>query len=109
MATTYKILGQVNPVALTATTLYTCPANTATILSTISVCNQGNTASFRISLQNNGAAISSNAYIVYDNFVNQYDSVFLTLGLTMDSADIVNVYASTGNVSFGAFGSEITA
>lgn len=108
MATTYKILGQVNPAANTNATLYTCPALTSTVISTIAICNQGNTASFRISVNNNGAAISSNAYIVYDNYVNQFDSVFLTLGITVDASDMVNVYASTANVSFNAFGSELT-
>jgi hypothetical protein len=31
MATTYKVLGQSNPSATTATTLYTCPASTQTV------------------------------------------------------------------------------
>jgi|LauGreDrversion2_3_1035106.scaffolds.fasta_scaffold15770_2 membrane-bound inhibitor of C-type lysozyme len=40
MATTYKVLGQSNPAAATATTLYTVPAATSTVVSTINICNQ---------------------------------------------------------------------
>ena len=44
MPTTYKVLGQSNPSATTATTLYTTPSATQTIVSTITVCNQAATA-----------------------------------------------------------------
>jgi hypothetical protein len=40
MATTYKVLGQLNPAATTPTTLYTVPASTSTVVSTITICNQ---------------------------------------------------------------------
>jgi hypothetical protein len=49
MATTYKVLGQSNPSATTATTLYTVPSATSTIVSTITVANlAGSAATFRI-------------------------------------------------------------
>lgn len=108
MPTTYKILGQSNPVANTLVTLYTCPTGSNTVVSTITVCNQSNSATFRISVNTSSYAVSSNSYIVYDNFVNQYDSVFLTLGLTVGAGDKVSVYSSTPNVSFNAFGTELT-
>ena len=44
MATTYKVLGQSNPAATTLTTLYTVPASTQTVISTITVANQAATA-----------------------------------------------------------------
>jgi hypothetical protein len=44
MATSYKVLGQLNPSATTATTLYTCPAGTQTVISTITICNQAGTS-----------------------------------------------------------------
>ena len=40
MATTYRVLGQSNPAATTATTLYTVPAATSAVISTINICNQ---------------------------------------------------------------------
>ena len=56
MATIYKVLGTSNPSATTATTLYTVPATTSTIVSTINVCNQAAAAgSFRIAIRPAGA------------------------------------------------------
>lgn len=44
MPTIYKVLGQSNPAATTATTLYTVPSATSAVVSTISVCNQAATS-----------------------------------------------------------------
>ena len=44
MATTYKVLGQSNPAATTLTTLYTVPAATQAVISSISVANLTATA-----------------------------------------------------------------
>ena len=108
MATTYKVLGQVNPSATTATTLYTVPAATQTILSSISVCNQaGTAATFRIAVRPAGAALAAQHYIVYGATVPASDATFFTLGLTLAATDVVTVYASSANLSFNAYGSEI--
>lgn len=40
MISTYKVLGQSAPAATTAVDLYTVPALTSTIVSTITVCNR---------------------------------------------------------------------
>ena len=70
MATTYKVLAQTGSsgstgngsATLTATTntnLYTVPASTATIVSTITVANQAATAgTYRIAIRPSGAAIA---------------------------------------------------
>jgi len=39
MPTTYKVLGQINPSANTATTLYTVPSATQTVVPTITIAN----------------------------------------------------------------------
>jgi glucose-6-phosphate dehydrogenase assembly protein OpcA len=109
MATTYKVLGQVNPAATTATTLYTVPAATQTVVSTISVCNQAATAAtFRIAIRVAGATLSAEEYIVYGATVPASDSTFFTLGLTLGATDVITVYASSANLSFNAYGSEIS-
>jgi hypothetical protein len=108
MAATYKVLGQVIPAATTLTTLYTVPAVTQAVCSTLSVCNQGVSTTFRVAVRPAGAAVEAKHYNVYDASVNQYDTVFLTLGVTLGAADVVSVYAGTANVSFGLFGSEVT-
>lgn len=108
MATTYKVLGQVNPSATTATTLYTVPSATSAVVSTISVCNQaGTAATFRIAVRPAGASLAAEHYIVYGATVPASDSTMITVGLTLATTDVVTVYASSANVSFNAYGSEI--
>lgn len=109
MATTYKVLGQSNPSATTLTTLYTAPASTATVVSTIVVCNQASSAAtYRIAVRPAGAAVAAQHYIVYGATVGASDSTALTLGITLATTDVISVYASTATLSFSAFGSEIS-
>jgi hypothetical protein len=109
MPTTYKVLGQSNPSATTATTLYTVPASTQAVISTIVIANLTATAAtFRISVRPAGAAQTNAMYIAYDITVGASDSTALTLGVTMNTTDVLTVYASTANVAFTAFGSEIS-
>lgn len=108
MAATYKVLGQIIPAAATLTTLYTVPAATHAVCSTLAICNQGVSTTFRVAVRPAGAAIEAKHYIVFDASVNQYDAVFLTLGVTLATTDVVSVLAGTANVSFGLFGTEIT-
>lgn len=108
MATTYKVLGQSAPTATTNTTLYTVPSATSTVASTLAICNRGASTTFRVAVRPAGATIADQHYIVYDNYVNQYDSVFLTLGVTLAATDVVTVYAGAATLSFSLFGSELT-
>jgi len=108
MATTYKVLGQSNPSATTLTTLYTCPAATQTVISTISICNQaGTSGTYRIAVRPNGASVAPEHYVVYDATIQANTTAAYTLGLTIDASDVVSVYASASTMSFNAFGSEI--
>jgi len=103
------VLGQSNPSATTATTLYTVPSATSTVVSTITICNQTATAAtFRIAVRPAGATLAAQHYVAYDVAVGASDSTALTLGLTLATTDIITVYASTATVSFAAFGSEIS-
>lgn len=110
MATNYKVLGQVAPSATTNTTLYKVPAATETVVSTIFVCNRGSTAAtYRLAIRQDGSGFSNEQYIAYDALLLANDSIAITVGCTLDANDTVTVYASTANISFNAFGSEITA
>lgn len=51
MATTYKVLGQSNPAATTATTLYTVPSATSAVCSTIVIAALGASTTFRIAVR----------------------------------------------------------
>ena len=107
MATAYKTLGQSAPSATTNTDLYTVPAATSAVCSTLAICNRGASTTFRVAVRPAGAALANQHYIVYDNWVNQYDTVFLTLGVTLAATDVVTVYAGANTLSFSLFGSEI--
>ena len=109
MPTVYKTLGQSNPSATTATTLYTVPSATSTVLSTLTVCNQSSTAgTFRIAVRPAGASLTASQYIAYDTPIAGNDTIALTLGITLATTDVVTIYASSATMSFSAFGSEIS-
>ena len=110
MANAYKVLGQVAPAATTDTTLYTVPASTEAVISTIVVANRSATArTYDIAIRPNGATLANQHYIAKTVTVGASDSTTITLGLTLDAADVVTVQASTTDLSFNIFGSEITA
>ena len=109
MPTNYKVLGQSNPAATTATTLYTVPSSTQAIVSTIVVANLAASSTiFRIAIRVNGATLANSQYVAYDVTVGASDSTSLTLGITLGATDVITVYAATANVTFTAFGSEIS-
>lgn len=108
MATVYKVLGQSSPSATTPTNLYTVPASTSTVVSTITVANlTGSAATFRISVRPAGAVQTNAMYIAYDVTVGATDTTTLTLGLTLATTDVITIYASAVNLAFNAYGSEI--
>lgn len=109
MATaSYKILGQSSPAAATSTDLYTVPASTETIVSSLVVCNRASTsATYRLSVSSDGAVLADSQYLVYDANINGNETVALTLGITINATDKIRVYSSTTNLTFNAFGSEI--
>lgn len=109
MPTTYKVLGQSNPSATTATTLYTVPSATQAIVSTITVCNQAATAAtYRIAVRVAGAALAATQYIAYDVSLPANATDTLTLGVTLGATDVITVYASSATMSFNAYGSELS-
>jgi len=108
MPQTHKVLGQSNPSATTLTTLYTVPASTQAIASTLSVANLGVSTTFRVAVRPAGASIANQHYLVYDASVNANDSFYLTLGISLAATDVVSVYAGTANLAFSLFGVEVT-
>lgn len=111
MPTAYKVLGQINPSATTETQLYLVPASTSAVVSTLMICNQASTAAtYRIAVVKSGGTVPAAAlsWVVYNATVGSSDSTALTLGLTLATGDQIRVWASTANISFAAFGSELT-
>jgi len=108
MPTTYKVLGQSNPSATTDTTLYTVPASTSTVVSTIVVANLGTSGTYRIAIRPAGASIANQHYIAYEGALNGNDTITWTLGITLATTDVITVRASNTSFAFNAFGSEIS-
>jgi hypothetical protein len=109
MPTNYKILGQVATSATTSTDLLTVASSTQVVVSSIVVANRDSAAAtYRISCAPAGAAIATSQYVAYDVTVGGSDSTVLTLGITLAATDKIRVYGSTANLTFTAFGSEIS-
>lgn len=109
MPTTYKILAQSAPSATTSTDLYAVPSATQTVVSSIVVCNRDSAAAtYRISTAPTGTALANSQYIAYDVTVGGNDSTIITIGATLGATDKIRVYASTANLTFTAYGSEIS-
>lgn len=109
MPTVYKTLGQSSPAATTETDLYTVPAATSAVASSVIVCNRSSVLStFRISIAVGGGATTNKDYIYYDLPIGANDTFIATIGVTLAATDKVRVYASNTNLSFSLYGSEIS-
>jgi hypothetical protein len=108
MPIVYKVLGQSAPTSGSFTDLYAVPTGSSAICSTLTVANRGLSTFYRIAVRPTGSALADRHYIVFDGIVDQYSSVLLTLGITLNSTDVVTVRANTSDLSFGLFGSENT-
>jgi hypothetical protein len=110
MATTYKVLGQSNPSATTEDILYTVPSSTQSVVSSVTICNQAATsATFRIAVRPSADSTTiGKHYLVYGTTIAGNDTIVLTIGVTLAASDKILVYPSTSNLSFSAYGSEIS-
>lgn len=104
-----KVLGQSSPAAATQVDLYTVPAATQTVVSTLHVCNQ-NAAKVKVRarVRVNGAANATSQYLVFDLSVLGNDFATFTLGMTLGAADVVSVQSDTTLTAFSLFGTEVT-
>ena len=107
MAAIYKVLGtQVAP-GQTVTDLYTTTAGYAGIVSTLAITNTtGTSGTYRIAVVPSGQTLGTQHYIAYEQIINGYESVYLTLGISMAAGDKIKVFAQPG-IAFTAFGTEV--
>ena len=107
MATIRKVLGQVSPSATTNTTLYTVPAVTDAVVSSIVICNRSSSDThFRVAVRPSGEALDVKHYLYYDVLLPLNDTFTATLGITLSATDVVTVYATDAVISFNIFGQE---
>ena len=101
---------QVQGTASTGTyaTLYSTPAATEAVISSLVITNQASTAvTVRIGLDTTAGTPSASEWIVYDAVINGNDTVSLTLGITLDAEKYIRVSSSANTCNFSAFLSEI--
>lgn len=110
MATAYKY-AQVQGTASTGTysTLYTTPAATEAVISSIVITNQASSSvTVRIGMDTTAGTPGASEWLVYDAVVAGNDTVALTLGVTMPASQYIRVSSSANTCNFSAFLSEIS-
>ena len=113
MAQTYKRLGAINPSANTQTNVYVVPAATSAVISTIAICNQAATnASYSLmvfpSAEFSSPASNGKYFIIRGGTIPASDAATLTLSLSLPAGAILAANTNSANISFQAFGVEIT-
>jgi len=99
----YKV-GQSNPAATTPADLYTVPASTEAVISTLAVCEHAGTATtVRVLVRPDGDTAADVHRLIFDAPLNAYETQFYTLGIALAATDVVTVEAATGDVTFQAF------
>ena len=110
MASTYKILGQTTPADTNVATLYTVPASTQTVISTLTVSNLTaiETDIDIYVVPSGGSATTGNA-LVYQAPLSANTTQGFTFGITLGAADSIRVKTEVANrATFQAFGQEIS-
>ena len=112
MPTNYRVLAQAAPTSTSTVDLYTVPASTQTVTSTLVICNRAAAnASYNIAIRPAAASLANQHYIAFNTTVPANDAVTLTIGMTLGNTDVVTVQANTlglNNLGFTLFGSEVT-
>ena len=110
MATNYRVVAQRANTGTSLEDLYTVPASTEVIISTIVVANRSASArTFKLAVRPNGAAVANEHYLAFDVPIAANDSTTLTLGITIDATDVLSCATSAANdLSFSVFGAVIT-
>lgn len=108
-ANSYKVLGQANPLTSnTEAILYTVPSGFMAFASVLNICNTGaTTGTCRIAVRPAGITSTTKTFIIYDASIQPYDSLLLTIGLSLATTDVVGVFASTSSFAFTISGSEV--
>lgn len=88
--------------------LYTVPALTQSVVSTVTVSNLSTSATtFRLAVLPSGQTLASKHFIVLDGQISGNSTQSLSLGLTLGAGDKIKISSDIASVSASAFGSEI--
>ena len=110
MPTTYKVLGQSAPASTANANLYTVPAATSAVISTLHIANvTAIAATARIYIRVAAAAAADGNALFKDISIPANSIYAFTEGITLAATDVVTVQTATANaLTFMAFGSEIS-
>ncbi len=93
---------RIKPSATTLSTLFTASADC--VISSISICNIGATATtFRMAVRPLGEGIDNSHYLYYDLPIDGNDTFILTGGIVLKNTDIISVYSGNANLSYNLF------
>ena len=109
----YKVIAQAEPAASILTDVFTVPASTEIVISSVVISNTAQQASpqdafVRVSIAIGGAADSIKQYLVYDTKILKNNTLALVLGITLAATDKIRVFSDQTDVAFNFFGTEIT-
>jgi hypothetical protein len=106
----YKVLSQATPLAATDTELYTAPAATQTVISTLVVTNRSTSTAgtYRIAVVPATEELNTEHYIAFDVGIDAKDAAILTIGITLGPLDKIVILASSDNFTFSLFGVEFS-
>jgi hypothetical protein len=106
-----KSIAQTDLTTTSLTTVYTVPASTSVALSTIAVTNRHTSLSCTYNLAHSpaGASVANAHYFAYGETLAASTSVYLTIGMTMATTDVLRAQAGTANqLSINLWGIEKT-
>jgi len=102
-------LGQAAPAANTPTSLYTVPAATSAVVSSLVICNNSSSADTFTVWHSLAGASHITAQNLYYQVTIPGNNVFTaTLGICMATTDVLNVESGSGNLSFNLYGAQNT-
>lgn len=88
-------------------TLYTVPANSSAIVSSITITNTSTSAAnYRITVLPASTSRDIKHHIVYNALISPNETQYYTNGITLGAGDKIEVQADNTSVAFTAFGSE---
>jgi hypothetical protein len=109
MPTSYKVLAQGLTTANSATTLYTVPSSTQTVISTITVTNlESAPANYSMRVKVNNAANDDKQFIFLDNPLSGSETNVISAGITLGTGDVISIIGTTSLISINLYGSEIS-
>lgn len=90
-----------------ATTIYTTPVDTQTLISTISVTNTTDTdGTFFIAAVKDGESLNKKHYIAWGPGILARDNINITAGITLGAGDTIVAFGSA-DIAISLFGGEI--